>query len=633
MPEKIQKRDGRLETWSVDRIARAILKSLRASGIKDPLLAHRLAKKVEGYLLDVPVPEQEEVQDIVEQVLMESRLFSVARKYVLYREKRREIRSQNQAFLDVTDTIDTYVRGKAPEPSEREIPHSFHGLAVHLSGAVQKRYALEQYPEEIRMAHENGYLHIHQLSFGMAGYSAGWSLGKLFAQGFGFKGVCCFGPPRHFDAALGQMVTFLGAMQSEWASAQSLSHVDTLLAPFVRADGLGYEQVRHCMHTFVHALNGFSRGGDPVIPCSLALDGEPALTGENAYIAGMSALGTYDEYGPEVEMINRALGDVLCQGDHLGQPFASPVVVYDVSLQSSWIRTVKDTFFRLAQRGGPLYCRFVADDGLRAEPGAGSGTGISSGRAGHQKWSGFPYAASEMTGSIGVVSLNLPKLAFLAQGETDFLDLIAEYAEYARDALEFKRKFMTGYMERGMFPYSRHYLEHGLDHHAGTLGLLGGHEACMNLLGKGIGSQEGTALMIRVLKGMGGLVQHFTRETGHPYTVTSIMDNQACYRLAGIDKELYAEIVFSGNGTPRYTNGMYLPVGHGLGDAEWMKYQGTLLPLFSGGAVALLNLSRGADSEQLVAMVRKIFSETQISVMCVRNETLPCEISCGKGVK
>jgi len=615
MPEKIQKRDGRLETWSVDRIARAILKSLRASGIKDPLLANRLAGKVEECLLDVPVPEQEEVQDIVEQVLMESRLFSVARKYVLYREKRREIRSQDQAFLDVTDTIDSYVRGQAPAKYGIGIPHSFHGLALYLSGAVQKRYALEQYPEEIRMAHENGYLHIHQLSFGMAGYSAGWSLETLLSQGFGFEGVCCFGPPRHFDAALGQMVTFLGAMQSEWASAQSFGHVDTLLAPFVRADSLGYEQVLHYVQNFVHALNGFSRGGEQVTPCSLAFDGVPALVGKNVHISGMSGLGTYDDYGPEVEMINRALGETLCHGDYCGQPFDSPVLMYDFSLQASWPREQSDTFLHLVQRGIPVYCRVVAKDGTGTKPPAGSENEPRGWGLGQQPYSGFPYAAGEMTGSIGVVSLNLPKLAFLAQGETDFLDLIAEYAEYARDALEFKRKFMTGYMEKGMFPYSCHYLDHGLKDHVGTMSLLGGHEACMNLLGKGIGSKEGVALMTRVLERMDDLVEKCTRETGHPYTVTSIMDNRACYRLAGIDKELYSEIVFSGNGSPHYTQGMYLPAGHGLGGADCMHHQGALLPLFSGGAVAHLDLADPACTEQLFPMVRKIFSETRISVM------------------
>lgn len=614
MPEKIQKRDGRLETWSVDRIARAILKSLRASGIKDPLLANRLAKKVEECLVDVPVPEQEEVQDIVEQVLMESRLFSVARKYVLYREKRREIRSQDQAFLDVTDTIDSYVRGRAPATYEMGIPHSFHGLALHLSGAVQKRYALEQYPEEIRMAHENGYLHIHQLSFGMAGYAAGWSLETLLSQGFGFEGVCCFGPPRHFDAALGQMVTFLGAMQSEWASAQSFSHVDTLLAPFIRADNLDYEQVLHCVRNFVHALNGFCRGGEQVTPCSLAFDGVPSCKGKKVSIDGMSGLGIYDDYGPEVEMINRALGETLGCGDHLGQPFDSPVIIYDFSLQASWPSEQSDTLLHLVQKGIPVYCRVVAPDGSETEsPRPNNKPG--GWELGRQRYGGFPYAAGEMTGSIGVVSLNLPKLAFLAQGETDFLDLIAEYAEYARDALEFKRKFMTGYMESGMFPYSRHYLEHGLKDHVGTMSLIGGHEACMNLLGKGLVSGEGVALMTRVLERMNDLVEKCTQETGHPYTVTSIMDNRACYRLAGIDNELYSEIVFSGNGLPHYTNGMYLPAGHDFKDADYLNHQGRLLPLFSGGAVAYLNLADATQIKELFSRVRKIFSETSISLM------------------
>ncbi len=618
MPEKIQKRDGRLETWSVDRIARAILKSLRASGIKDPVLARRLASKVQAHLVDVSVPEQEDVQDIVEQVLMESRLFSVARKYILYREKRREIRSQDQAFLDVTATIDGYVRGEVASSYGLKIPHSFPGLAAHLSGAVQKRYALEQYPEEIRLAHENGYLHIHHLPFGMAGYAAGWSLETLLTEGFGFKGVCRFGPPLHFGAALGQMVSFLGAMQSEWASAQSFHHVDTLLAPFVRADGLDYAQVREGIRTFVFALNGFSRGQEQPFPCSLGFDVMPpsVLGGKSAIVGGKPAPGTYAEYTPEMEMINRAFCDVLRAGDYAGECLRVPVPIYTLPGEFAWTSDLGRDLTDLVALGRNLYFRSGTDGGIYGDPGEAAACAPEKIR--RLLCSGFPYGAGEMSGSIGVVSLNLPKLAFLAQGEMDFLALISEYAEYARESLEFKRKFMSDYMANGMFPCSRHYLGRGLDFHFATLGVIGGHEACMHLLGKGLETEEGVHLMTRVLKCLDGLAEDFTRETGHFYNVTGLRDNRARYRLAGIDRELYSDIAISRNGSPQYTDGMHLASGHGLDSRAVRTHQHALVSLFSGGGVVDVACAPSVESVQIAEIVDELFAGSPVPGLHVR---------------
>ena len=260
MPKQILKRDGCLETWSLDRIANAVFKALKASGIKDPLLSKRLARKVENKLTGVDIPEQEYVQDLVEQVLMESRLYGVAKKYVIYREKRREIRNQKAAYLDIKDTIDTYLSKADWRVAENaNMSHSFQGLMLHLSGTIQARYALEKYPEEIRQAHEHGYFHLHDLSFGLAGYCAGWSLRDLLLEGFNLEGRSCAGPAKHFDSAMGQMVNFLGTLQNEWAGAQAFNNVDTYLAPFVRFDKLSYKKVRQAVQKFVFNLNTTSR--------------------------------------------------------------------------------------------------------------------------------------------------------------------------------------------------------------------------------------------------------------------------------------------------------------------------------------------------------------------------------------
>ncbi len=591
----------------MDRIAKAIFKSLNASGIRDPLLARRLAQNVEEHLAEVAVPEQEDVQDMVEQVLMESRLYSVARKYILYREKRRGIRSQDQAFLDVTDTIDTYVNNGEGRGWDPTGSHSFRGLSRHLSGSVQKRYALEQYPEEIRMAHENGYLHIHDLSFGMAGYSACWDLRTLLCKGFGFRGVTAYGPADHLDTALGQIISFLGAMQGEWAKAQVFSHFDTILAPFVREDGLDYPGVRHLVRNFILALNSFSRGSEHIPNCSLGLDGEPPenLSQVRVGVPGVCQETTYGEYRHEVGMLNKAVCEVVLAGDHLGQPFGSPVLFNDLGAGFSWSSEWGDRIVRLAEQGRCPYLRLPDQrvTGKRKEADA-TGSGC-----------GFPYGMDTMAGAIGAVSLNLPKLAYLAGRESDFLDLIGEYAEYARQALEFKRKFILDYMDSGMFPYSTHYLENGLRDHCSMLAILGGHEACMNLLGTGIESRQGSALMGKVLHRLSGITADFSRETETLYVVTTLADNRACRRLAGIDQELYAEIAFSNNGSPHYTNGMSLPTGHDLSlDAE-IEHQARLGARFPGCPVLDIALAGRADPAELPSIFQKVSTYPGICLM------------------
>ncbi|MDO4766946.1 MAG: ribonucleoside triphosphate reductase, partial [Pseudomonadota bacterium] len=502
MPKNIVKRDGRIETWSLERIAQAILKSLNASGIKDPLLARRLARKVEAKLEGMASPEQEMVQDTVEQVLMESRLYHVARRYIVYREKRRQIRSETETFLDVTETIDSYLNKSDWRVSENaNMAHSFQGLMLHLSGSVQARYSLEKYPEEIRQAHEHGYFHIHDLSFGLAGYCAGWSLRDLLLEGFNLEGRCSSGPPRHFDAALGQMVNFLGTLQNEWAGAQAFNNVDTYLAPFVRYDGLSYDDVRQAMQKFVFNLNTTSRWGGQSPFTNLTFDLTPPahIASEAAIIGGALTDSVYGDFGPEMEMINRAFLEVMLGGDYHGRIFSFPIPTYNVTPDFPWSSEVGRLLLQLtAKFGAPYFQNFINSD-LKPEDVRSMCCRLQMDLRELRKRTGGLFGAGDLTGSIGVVTLNLPKLAYLAQGEEDFLDLVGEYATLAKDSLEFKRKMVVDNMEKGMFPFSRRYLKNGFRGHFSTIGLVGGHEACLNLLGKGIETEAGTRLMIRTL--------------------------------------------------------------------------------------------------------------------------------------
>jgi ribonucleoside-triphosphate reductase len=621
MPQQIVKRDGRIESWSVDRIAQAILKSLNASGIKDPLLAKRLAGKVEAKLDGMDNPEQELVQDTVEQVLMESRLYHVARRYIVYREKRRQIRSQTETFLDVTETIDSYLNKSDWRVSENaNMAHSFQGLMLHLSGSVQARYSLEKYPEEIRQAHEHGYFHIHDLSFGLAGYCAGWSLRDLLLEGFNLEGRCSSGPSRHFDAALGQMVNFLGTLQNEWAGAQAFNNVDTYLAPFVRHDGLSYDEVKQAMQKFVFNLNTTSRWGGQSPFTNLTFDLTPPahIASEAVIIGGSLQDSTYGEFGVEMEMINRAFLEVMLKGDYHGRIFSFPIPTYNVTPDFPWESEVGELLLKLtAKYGAPYFQNFINSD-LKPEDVRSMCCRLQMDLRELRKRTGGLFGAGDLTGSIGVVTLNLPKLAYLAQGEEDFLDLVGEYAALAKDSLEFKRKMVADNMDKGMFPFSRRYLKNGFRGHFSTIGILGGHEACLNLLGKGIETEAGTRLMIRTLDHLRAITARFQEETGNLYNLEATPAEGTSYRLAKIDKKLYADIHASGNGVPYYTNSTLLPVGHTADIFTALEHQNRLQPMYTGGTVFHSFLGESVpDIKALQSFIVKALSETKIPYISV----------------
>jgi len=622
MPSQIMKRDGRLETWSTDRIAQAIFKALAASGIKDPLLAKRLAKKVEGKLVGMDIPEQEHVQNMVEQVLMESRQFEIAKKYILYREKRRQLRSQKEAYLDIKDVIDTYLDQADWRVNENaNMTHSFQGLMLHLSGTVQARYALEKYPEEVRLAHEHGYFHIHDLSFGLAGYCAGWSLRDLLLEGFNLEGRASAGPAKHFDTALGQMNNFLGTLQNEWAGAQAFNNVDTYLAPFVRHDGLSYKQVRQCMQKFVFNLNTTSRWGGQSPFTNLSFDLVPPkhIASEPIIIGGeYDDELTYGDFEEEMRMINKAYIEVMLEGDYHDRIFSFPIPTYNVTTDFPWESEIGELLMKLtAKYGVPYFQNFISSD-LNPEDVRSMCCRLQMDLRELRNKTGGLFGAGDLTGSVGVVTLNLPKLAYLAQSEDDFLELIEEYAELAKDSLEFKRKIIDNNLSSGMFPYSRRYLKNGYKGHFSTIGLLGGHEACLNLIGKGIETEGGIRLMRRVLNHLRRLTSRFQEETGNLYNLEATPAEGTSYRLAKIDKALYADIKAQGNGTPYYTNSTQLPVGISQDVFYALEHQNQLQPLYTGGTVFHTYLGEAVtDPQSLKNFILKAFTKTKIPYISV----------------
>lgn len=621
MPKQILKRDKCLETWSLERIAHAILKALKASGIKDPLLSKRLARKVEIKLGATEIAPQELVQDTIEQVLMESSLYHVAKRFIIYREQRRQLREQKAAYLDIKETINNYLDKADWRVNENaNMTHSFQGLMLHLSGTLQAKYALEKYPEEIRLAHEHGYFHIHDLSFGLAGYCAGWSLRDLLLEGFNLEGRSSAGPAYHFDAVLGQMVNFLGTLQNEWAGAQAFNNVDTYLAPFIRKDGLTYTQVRQAMQKFIFNLNTTSRWGGQSPFTNLTFDIVPPkhIASEAVIIGGVLQDSTYGDYVEEMAMINKAFLEVMLQGDHHGRIFSFPIPTYNVTSEFPWETENGDLLMQLtAKYGVPYFQNFINSD-LDPEDVRSMCCRLQMDLRELRKKTGGLFGAGDLTGSIGVVTLNLPKLAYLAHNEEDFLDLITEYAELAKDSLEFKRKLIQENLDRGMFPWSARYLKNGFKAHFATIGLVGGHEACLNILGKGIETEAGVRLMQRVLNHLRELTSNYQEDTGNLYNLEATPAEGTSYRLARTDKKLYADIIASGNGTPYYTNSTALPVGATDDVFAALEHQDQLQPLFTGGTVFHTYLGEAvADHAALKKFIVKAFTMTKLPYISI----------------
>ena len=629
MPKQILKRDGCLETWSTTRIANAILKGLKGSGIKDPLLSTRLAKKVEKKLAGIEVAEQEHVQDMVQEVLMENRLYKVAERYIIYREKRRELRNQNQAYMDTKDMIETYLdRSDWRVAENSNMVHSFQGLILHMAGSVQARYVLEKYPEEVRLAHEHGYFHIHDLSFGLAGYCAGWSLRDLLLEGFNLRDRCCSAPAKHFDAVCGQIVNFLGTLQNEWAGAQAFNNVDTYLAPFVRHDGLDYDNVKQQMQKLVFNLNTTSRWGGQSPFTNFTFDFAPPshIANEAVIIGGKLQDSTYGEYAEEMEMINRAFIEVMLEGDSQGRIFSFPIPTYNVTPDFPWETEAGRLLLKMtAKYGAPYFQNFINSD-LNPEDVRSMCCRLQMDLREIRKKTGGLFGSGDLTGSIGVVTLNLPKLAYLSHGEEDFLDMITEYAEMARDSLEFKRKMVTANFEAGMFPYSRRYLKNGFNGHFSTIGVIGGHEACLNLLGKGIETPAGLRLMRRVLNHLRDLVVEFQEQTEHLYNLEATPGEGTCYRLAKIDKGLYGEIQASGGETPYYTNSTLLPVGITDDVFEALEHQNELQTLYNGGTVFHSFVGEAApDEESVKSFLLKAMANTKMPYISLTPTFSVCE--------
>ncbi|MDD3154646.1 MAG: ribonucleoside triphosphate reductase [Victivallaceae bacterium] len=614
---QLKKRDGHIVEFDPVRIELAAAKALRAAGTDNPKLAARIAADVLEKLPEGAIPGVEEIQDLVEQAFVKRGLAGAAKAYILYREQHKKLREHKQLMLDVQELMSGYLGREDWRVNENSnAGYSYASLLNHVSGAVVANYTLANiYPSEIAEAHRSGEFHLHDLSCGIVGYCAGWSLRDLLMQGFrGNGGRASAAPAKHFDTALGQIVNFLCTLQTEWAGAQAFNSFDTLLAPFIRADKLEYRAVKQSIQQFIFGLNIASRWGqtpftnlsfDWVVPADLA--DHPVILG------GKLIEGTrYKDYHAEMDWINKAFLEVMSEGDRDGRIFTFPIPTYNVTRQFDWDSENSRLLFEVTGKYGlPYFQNFINSD---LEPGdvRSMCCRLQMDMRELRKKTGGLFGAGDETGSIGVVTINMPRIGYLSQNDAEFFARLDRLVILAKDSLEIKRKVVQKNLDAGLLPYTRTYLP-TLDHHFSTIGLVGMNEACLNYLGCSIADRDGMDFSVRVLDHLRDVLQDIQEQTGHIYNLEATPAEGTSFRLAKIDKARYPQIICAGDTTPYYTNSTQLPVGYTDDLFEALDLQEPLQRRYTGGTVFHAFLGERVESPLTVAqLVRKIATNYHI---------------------
>jgi len=635
MIKKIRKRDGRLVSFEKQKIAEAIFKSAQDVGGSDRKIAEKLAEKVAGLLNEKSkdkIPSVEDVQDAVEKVLIEEGHAKVAKNFILYRQQKSNLRETKEFIVDSVKLVDDYIGKEDWRVYENaNATYSVPGLLFYSASTITTFYALHHiYPKEIASAHISGAMHIHNLQMALSGYCAGWSLRQLLHEGFnGVGGKFEASPPKHLRSAIGQMVDFMGTLQNEWAGAQAFNSFDTYLAPFIREDNLSYKEVKQCIQEFVYGLNVSSRWSmqTPFTNITLDLTVPEDLAQQKVSVGGKFLDSTYSEYGKEMEQINLALIEVLTEGDAKGRVFTFPIPTYNITKDFNWDSEIANKLFEMtAKYGLPYFQNFINSElkpsdvrsmccHLRLELGELK-RNITGGR----------FSSGESTGSVGVVTLNLPRLAYEAKNEKEFFEKLERYMYLAKESLEIKRKLIEGNIKKNLLPYTKRYLG-SLKNHFSTIGLIGAHEACLNLLGKknGIETKEGHEFAIKILNFMREKILEYQKETGHIYNLEATPGEGASYRLAKKDKQQFPKIITSGKKEPYYTNSTQLPVGHTSDIFAALKHQEPLQKLYTGGTVFHTFLGESINKDACKLLVKKIASNFSLPYFTITPTFSICE--------
>ncbi|MFH0928941.1 MAG: ribonucleoside triphosphate reductase [Candidatus Aenigmatarchaeota archaeon] len=616
MVKKIRKRNGMIVPFEQEKITVAIWKAAQAVGGTDQELARELSDKVVAVTEEKfteKFPTVEDVQDIVEKVLVESGHYRTAKAYILYREEHKKLRDVKGVLLDVSDVIDNYISENEWRIKENaNIGFSYSGLMWHGIGTVIAYYALNNvYPKEITTAHTEGDFHLHNLSMSLCGYCAGWSLRQLLMEGFnGVPGKVDARPAKHLRSAVAQMVNFTGVLQNEWAGAQAFSSFDTYLAPFVRSDNLSYDDVKQCMQEYIYGMNITSRWGGQTPFSNITLDWTVPedLRNSPAIIGGKPTGNTYADYQKEMDTINRAFIDVMTEGDKSGQVFTWPIPTYNITKNLDWNNENMDALFNMtAKYGLPYFQNFIKSD-LKPTDVRAMCCRLQLNLKDLRHKTGGLFGFGESTGSIGVVTINMPRIGFTSSEEGQFFEKLDRLMYLAKNSLELKRKVVNRMMNIGMLPYSKRYIGN-LNHHFSTIGLIGMNEACENFLGQGIATEDGRNFSLKVLDFMRQRITEYQEETGHIYNLEATPGEGTSFRLAKIDKKKTPKIITYGKDVPYYTNSTQLPVDHTSDVFAALNHQEALQRKYTGGTVFHTFLGESPNGgEEVKQLVKKIAS-------------------------
>jgi ribonucleoside-triphosphate reductase len=637
MPEiitQIRKRSGEIVAFDRNKITTAIKHAQEAISEVDDKLADELCDKIVAnvakHFHKNTIPAVEEVQDIVEATLIENKQVELAKTYILYRDQHRQLRDINKGTSDEKLMEDYLGRADWRLKENSNMSFSVQGLNNYIASAVSARYWLDKlYPENIRAAHVSGALHIHDLGL-LAPYCCGWDLKDLLTKGFqGVPEKVQSKPPKHFRSALGQIVNFFYTMQGEAAGAQAFSNFDTYLAPYIRFDHLTYKEVKQGLQEFMFNVNVPTRVGFQTPFTNVTLDVTPSkLIGEeNVVIGGEIREEKYKDFQAEMDVFNQAFAEVMLEGDSTGRVFGFPIPTYQVDKNFDWDREcLKPMWEMTAKYGIPYFSNFVNSD-MDRDDARSMCCRLRLDNRELRKHGGGLFGANPLTGSLGVVTINLPRLGYLSKDKEDFRKRLLALMEVAKESLEQKRKVVEKFTDDGLYPYSRFYL-HDIkerfgsywQNHFNTIGINGMNEACLNLLGSDIASPEGHAFAAETLEFMRDKLLEFQEETGSLYNLEATPGEGCTYRFAKKDKEVYPEIICANdkavkeNGIPPYyTNSTHLPVGYTNDIFTALDLQDDLQTKYTGGTVLHGFLGeRIKDGDATKKLVHKIIDNYKL---------------------
>ena len=634
----VVKRSGEIAPYDRTKIETAIEKAIEAvEKNKDPDRAARLTDKVEENLrLQLAgkrahsIPAIEEIQDIVETVLIESREVEVAKAYIIYRSNHEATRNAKKLMININNTMGGYLGQSDWRVNENaNVNYSLGGLILHNSGAITANYWLNNvYTKEIAEAHKTCAFHIHDLSM-FSGYCAGWSLRQLIQEGLG--GVAdriSSKPAAHLSTLVNQIVNFLGVMQNEWAGAQAFSSFDTYLAPFVKTDNLNEAQVRQCIQNYIFGVNTPSRWGSQAPFTNITLDWvcPDDLKNKKAIVAGKEQDFTYGDCQKEMDIINKVFIELMIEGDAEGRGFAYPIPTYNITKDFNWdSENAKLLFTMTSQYGTPNFQNFVNSD-LNPSDVRSMCCRLQLDKRELRRRGGGLFGADEFTGSLGVVTINMPQIGYLAKNEEEFYSRLDYLMNLAKESLCIKRKVIQKLYDSGLYPYTKRYLK-TLVNHFNTIGLCGMNECCLNFLGVNIADPAGKAFSEKILQHMKEKMQDFQEETGDLFNLEATPAESTSYRLARHDKEQFEDIITSGTNEPFYTNSSQLPVDYTSDVFEALDHQESLQTKYTGGTMFHVYLGEAIkDWKACADLVRTISSKYRIPFFTISPTYSICKI-------